>query len=60
MAGMQWVRGVGSSSSEIELVQGGPGLELWSEKGSLHPGLVDLVSSVSQVLLMRKDHEQVR
>lgn len=30
----------------------GPELELWSEKGSLHPGLVDLVSSASQVLLM--------
>lgn len=38
----------------------GPGLELWSEKGSLHPGLVDLVSGASQVLLMGKDHEQVR
>lgn len=60
MADMQRARGVVSPSSEIELLQGGPGLELWSEKGSLHPGLVDLVSSVSQVLLMRKDHEKVR
>lgn len=39
MVGMQWARGVVFLSSEIELVQGGgAGLELCSEKSSLHSG----------------------
>lgn len=59
MAGTQWTRGAVFPSLEIELVQGGPGLEMWYEKCSSHTGLVDLFSSVSQVSLMRKDHEQV-
>lgn len=46
VAGMQWASGVLSPSSEIELVQGGPGLKLWSEKGSLHTGLVELIFSM--------------
>ena len=43
-----WPRGIVLPSSKMEQVQGGAaGLELYSQKGSLHTSLVGLVSSMS-------------